>query len=669
MNNTEKKLYDLLSTKNFDNFEVLDSKTSRPPIDPKTGQEDVSFANMYKFDWTSRSGKNYGTAIVLLSGDNNLEVYFGDNLGRSMEAEDKTEWYDFLHQLKNFSTKNFKTFSPKNLNQLRYTMQGQAAIKEGLFESWTGTRTQSWNGTATEARLMIKHKRALGENDARFRYVESLFIETAEGERYRLPFTKLAGGRAMLEHVRNGGRPYDLRGQHIVSMVEELNVLSRFQRAHRGQLFEGDTADLIEQVGNYHQVLKKNLKTLETHKGYQSYFESWSPADITESELVVEGLKQLFVTQSIDQRIEAALPLLARIQQQGNAMKEANIFEAWANRLMEGTWALPDTAEQQAQLVALMSQELPVGPDATNATEQLYELFGDDKLFDQLETLSTSDPDADARPLILSRMEALSEFPEVAETLKQINNTSDTDVEVDAEVEKVQEIKDPATQTEDPADTKQPDDAGYDDTLSTILKRAGVTAQDKPAPDYEASVEEGIAGGFAGGAAGATAGAALGGLPGAVIGGLLGAGAGDSLTDEEVDMEEGWKGQLAGGTAGTLAGAALGAPLGPIGSAIGGALGGTAGQMAGDALGGTEETDEGKLGAVAGGALGGAATRSVKGAVAGAKLGSAIQDRYSKKEDTSALAGQYGHSGKMKPVAEDADFLDRLKELSGMIRN
>jgi phage tail tape-measure protein len=151
-----------------------------------------------------------------------------------------------------------------------------------------------------------------------------------------------------------------------------------------------------------------------------------------------------------------------------------------------------------------------------------------------------------------------------------------------------------------------------------------------------------------------------------------------------------------------LAGTAAGAALGPVGAVVGGALGGTAGQMIGDKLGGNEETDEGKLGAVAGGALGGYATKSVKGAMSGAKIGSALQDRFAKKEetnesdadlfddatcnmteagencsvhgmeecwgsnDTSPLAGQYGHSGKMKPVAKDLSFLDRLKELSGM---
>jgi hypothetical protein len=34
--------------------------------------------------------------------------------------------------------------------------------------------------------------------------------------------------------------------------------------------------------------------------------------------------------------------------------------------------------------------------------------------------------------------------------------------------------------------------------------------------------------------------------------------------------------------------------------------------------------------------------------------------------DSSPLAGQYGHSGKLKAVDKDLSFLDRLKELSGM---
>ena len=422
-----KRLFDLLVTRDFE-VETLDSSGKANP--------DPSDAEIFSFDFTTTSGNNYGTVVIMLGDDNSLTLFTSDNVGRTMEGPDKEEWFNFQEQLKSFSTRhNFMHFDIKNINKLKYSMQGQAAIKEGLFESWTGNKHTSWNDKPEHVRLMIKHKRPIGEADARYRYIESLFVETSDGERFKLPFTKLSGGRAMCEHVRAGGKPYDARGVHIASMVEELNVLSRFRRANHGKVFEGDTAELINETNIYYETLHKILKGLGSKRGYTNYFECWSPATITEQELVVESIKNMFVRQSLDERIEEALPILARIQQQGRAMKEANIFESWANRLMEGTWATPETPEQKEKLVTMLSQELPVGADATNATEQLYDVLGDDLLFDQLENLADQDANADARQTILDRMQELADDPNVAEVIAQLNVDVDTpEVDVDAEV-------------------------------------------------------------------------------------------------------------------------------------------------------------------------------------------------------------------------------------------
>lgn len=432
-NTPAKQLFDMLVSKNFDP-ELLDSagKTSTDP----------SETEVFSFDFVTESGNNYGTVVIMLGEENTLEVYFGDNVGRSMEGADKNEWYSFLEQLKHFSTKNLMNFGLKNINRLRYSMQGQAAIKEGLFESWHGNRHTSYNDKPEHVRLMIKHKKPIGEGDARYRYIESLFVETSDGERFKLPFTKLAGGRAMVEHVRNGGKPYDIRGQHIVEVVEELNVLSRFRRANHGRVFEGDTAELVNETNAYYENLSRVLKGLGTHRGYSNYFETWNPAEITEQDVIIESIKSMFVRQDIDTRIEQALPILARIQQQGHAMKEANIFEAWANKLMEGTWAVPDTPEKKQQLVDLLSNELPVGPDATNATEQLYDLLGDDVLFDELEKLADVDANADARQTVYVRMQEMGEDPDVAEVLGRLTIDTDTPAEpaVDTEVDIDQEV-------------------------------------------------------------------------------------------------------------------------------------------------------------------------------------------------------------------------------------
>lgn len=663
-----KQLFDLLVSRDFDP-EMLDVQ-GMPAQDP-------SKADLFNFDFRAESGKDYGTVVIMLGDDNNFEVYFGDNVGRTMEGQDKNDWYQFLQQLKHFAVKNFMSFSPKNLNRLRYSMQGQAAIKEGLFESWTGTKTTSWNGKATEARLMIRHKKALGENDARYRYIESLFIETGDGERYKLPFTKLAGGRAMVEHVRQGGRPYDIRGQHIAEIVEELNVLSRFRRANHGKIFEGDTQQLVEQTNAYYETAQRTLKSLSTRTGYSTYFESWNPAEITEQEVVIEGLKHLFVTQSIDTRIESALPLLAKIQQQGNAMKEANIFEAWADRLMEGTWQLPDTPEKQNRLIELMSQDLPVGADATNATEQLYDLLGDDQLFDQLEALADRDANADARQVVYDRLQELSDHPEVQKVVNGLN--IDADVAMNPP-----EATNPAD-LEPMNESRLMDNAG--ETIDHILNRFKHEVKTfEQGGDLDEDLYHALfdyysdAGEMPYGVAKARTGdpyewvaqnlqSHLGG------GGIVGGNPDEDYMDETfkdpatqtedpAGTEQPAYPEYQDDLAGILKTAGVPAKETPAPDYETGELE----EAIPTTLETDEETDEGVMGSLAGAAIG-AMTPIPGGATIGSIAGDTIQDKIEDEqtdEDKSPLAGKYGHSGKMKEVSKDLSFLDRLKELSGM---
>jgi hypothetical protein len=420
-NTASQQLYDLLIGKNFD-IKALDSRTNNPPIDDE-GNPDNSKADKFVFDYVANSGKNYGTVVIYVN-NKDITLMFGDNVGKSMEGDDKSDWFDFMYQVKQLGTKNFLNFQPENISKEKYVRQSQAAISEGLMESWQGKGNISWNGQPTEARLVIKHKKALDEGEARFRFIESIYIETADRERFKMKSRSLTAAKAMLEHVRNGGNPYDARGQHINEIVEELSVLSRFRRANAGKIFEGDTKDLVEQTNSYYKNMHSVLKHLGTNRGYQGYFESWNPSEVTEGNLVVEDLKSLFVEQTIDHRIEEALPLLARITQEANSMKEAQIFESWINNLVEGTWTLPETPEQKQELVDLMSKDFPVGPDATNATEQLYNVLGDDELFDRLEELADADANADARSVVMTRMQELSDSPDIEAVLGQLQTTN-----------------------------------------------------------------------------------------------------------------------------------------------------------------------------------------------------------------------------------------------------
>jgi hypothetical protein len=436
-NAPSQELNDLLVTRNFE-VDALDASTGKPPVG-ENGSIDIAQADMFTFDYVGESGQNYGTVVIMLGSDNQFTVFFGDNVGRSMEREDKDGWYRFLEQLRMFAKRNLMRFDLQNLNRLKYTMQGMAAIREGLFESYTGTRHVSYTGTATEARLMIKHSRRLEETDARHQHIACLFIETADHERFRLPFIKLAGGRAMLEHVRQGGRPYDARGQHITQMVEQISVLSQFRRAHRGRVFEGAAATLVLETEQFYESLRKTLKAVQNSRGYLSYFESWAPTDISETELVVEDIKNLFVEQTVDPRILQALPVLAQVQE-GIKMKEADIFEAWATHITEGTWSRPDTPEKLQRLRDFMSQPQPVGPDAANATMQLGDILGNDSLFDMLASDAEQDPESDARDTVRYWIDTVANRdPEIAQLRDELASESDADAEPVSEVQISQE--------------------------------------------------------------------------------------------------------------------------------------------------------------------------------------------------------------------------------------
>ena len=459
INSISQQLLDLLATRNF-HPEMLD-RMGRP--------SDAEDAKTFTFDYTVGSGKNYGTMVIVLDSDNEMKIMYGDNLGRTMEGDDKSEFFDFLQHLNQKARANRYTHSIADISQLKYTMQGMAAIQEGLFEGYYGTRRVSYAGEPTQARLQIVHSQPLGEGDARYRHIDRMFIETAEGEKFKLGFKSLSGARAMLEHVRQGGKPYDIRGCHISETVNEIAVLSRFNRASANRILEGVTQELVTEAQTYYQSLRENLKHMATSRGYAKYFESWHPATINEQEGVVDNIKTLFIEQSIDSRIEAALPLLAKIQQRGHEMKEADIFENWINRLAEGTWTLPETPAQLDKLKTLMTKELIVGPDAINATEQLYDLVGDDELFDRLHALADQDPRANAfnDTEVMNRLAELGiEMPEPSATGNPAKPETGATAAVAAAVPPNPVPQQPVAEGDNPAT--------FESTLDTMRKAAGV---------------------------------------------------------------------------------------------------------------------------------------------------------------------------------------------------
>tara|TARA_B100001057_G_scaffold310675_2_gene310789 strand:+ start:2264 stop:4147 length:1884 start_codon:yes stop_codon:yes gene_type:complete len=398
-NTASQQIYDLLVTRDLDP-KSLDSM-GKPTVNP-------SEADLFSFNFTV-NGNEYGTVVVLINGDNDLEIYYGDNLGKGMDPGDKGDWYDFLAMLRQTAKRNLLTFSLNNMNKLKYQMASMADISESLImEAWRAQgKSKSYSNQPGKAKVVIQHSRAIGEGEQRFRNIASLFVENAQGERFRMPFESIAGAKAMARHVSEGGTPYDAFGQYISETINEIKTLGKFVRASRSNAFAQNeqALDLVEDAVKHYSDLKRKAKKMIGKRGYKEIFSNYDPAVVTELDETIESVREVFVNSAIDSRIEEALPILAKIKE--STMNEADVFENWTNQIMEGTWALPETAEDMARLQELMSKPLPAGPDGEYATEQLYSLIGDDSLFDDISELADKDPDADVREVVMARAKEL----------------------------------------------------------------------------------------------------------------------------------------------------------------------------------------------------------------------------------------------------------------------
>ena len=422
--NTSQKLFDLLLSKDFD-INTLDSSGK--------SITDIQEADIFSFDFISNT-INYGTVVILMGDEKNFEIFFGDNIGRGLERDAKNTWYDLLYQLRMFAKRNMMSFSLKNINKLKHTMQGLATIKEGILEGWNGTSKSSYNPQKNKTKLIIRHSKKIAEGDQRFRNINSIFIENGDGERFKLPFKSIAGARAMARHVSEGNTPYDVFGLHITETVNNINTLGSFLRVKSINESEA-SSKVVETCKHHNKKLKKNIKLMSGIRGYKKYVESWSPSTINEDEQIIEKVRNLLVPEGVsDDRVNDVLPVLSHLiseyraqktittessNVENSTMRELTMFESWANNITEGTWAIPNSPESLGRLKEILSNELPVGVDATNATEVLYDIIGDDTLFDNLGELASENPEADARDTIIDWMNT-NGFSDIVPTETQV---------------------------------------------------------------------------------------------------------------------------------------------------------------------------------------------------------------------------------------------------------
>jgi hypothetical protein len=349
-------------------FELIHSKGLDPTMLSTAGKEipTPEEAEVFQFNFV-KDGEDYGTVTISIDGLHKLTVYFSDDIANSEKEESESgdvSWYQLLNQLKKFSQKYQLSFELRNVSNLKHDMAKREYMKkkESIAEGYYPMgRKASYSDAVPSVKIVLQHTRQIEEGEQRYRNIARIFLENEHGERFLAPTTKPGIARVYARHIAEGGMPHDEKWNHIGSLCEEYQKMAGFVRATRNGQFNESTQKLIAEGINHYQALRESLGKLAGHRGYNAYFESWTPP-LMEDDSDTSNINELFVQETVDPRIESVMPILSKLHKKISEMSEVNELSEWADKLIEGDEDIEDNEADDA--VDNAEQDLTEAPGA-----------------------------------------------------------------------------------------------------------------------------------------------------------------------------------------------------------------------------------------------------------------------------------------------------------------
>lgn len=225
---------------------------------------DPKQARFFDFNFL-KDAENTGRVSVSISEKDGLTVIYSNEFITNEDSITQQKWYDFLKELRFFAKKRLLNFDTRDITKsnldrrdykfLAQNRAGDEQMNESKLYGTSQTSYQDMDG----ARLIIKHTRPVDTERAagRTQHVGSIYIESAEGERFKYPYKHLNGARAMARHVAEGGNAYDEFGKHIVGLSEEMGKLRKFKN------YMGRSAVMAESLAGYMDIVKERIGTVK----------------------------------------------------------------------------------------------------------------------------------------------------------------------------------------------------------------------------------------------------------------------------------------------------------------------------------------------------------------------------------------------------------------------
>ena len=314
LDNIATELYGKIQTR-FPSIKLSDEEDN-----PLSKKEDIPRARFFEFEY-SEGGRPMGTITMTLDQKDGLVINVSGDLTDDRTQSTHHNAYEWIKSFRSFAKDRLLKFDATNMGKSNLDKRDyQFLAKRGdgnMMESKLfGTARVSYQDLG-EARLIIKHNQPVNTELAagRTMHIECIYIENAAGERFKYPTKSINGARALAEHIKHGGIPYDGIGKHIIGLSEELSSLRKFKNyvGRQDQLSEA-MGDITSKVMERIEIVKKEIHQLQRPAYYQQFAESFEEqeARVIPEDVMTDWVDRLTI-RTFNEELKSVFPYIYKL--------------------------------------------------------------------------------------------------------------------------------------------------------------------------------------------------------------------------------------------------------------------------------------------------------------------------------------------------------------------
>ena len=279
-------------------------------------------ARFFEFDYAN------GKKVSVNLDDKSLTVMYSDKLFDEQDESSKQNWFEFLKELRQFAKKRMLNFDTRNITKSNLDKRDYEYLsteKQMSESKLYGTSRTSFQDIGS-AKMIVKHTQPINHEQpaGRTRDIAGIYIESAEGERFKYPYRHLNGARAMARHVAEGGKPYDDFGKYISGLSEELNNLRKFKTyMNRSSVMAEGLAQYMDVVNERIETVKKTAHALQSSSKYKEAFDNF---ETTVLEEVPEDVSNTWIDEltikQFNEELKGVFPYIYKLVSEANKVKD-----------------------------------------------------------------------------------------------------------------------------------------------------------------------------------------------------------------------------------------------------------------------------------------------------------------------------------------------------------